>query len=389
MRMCPHQNGPRPVVWQRLKAGAFAFVTCFTLVVGTGIPEKAAAQSPAGSARDLDQDGRSAYALGHYTEAVALFQKAAAQGNADAQFMMGQCFLNGQGVAQDQGQAVNWYRKAADQGYVPGQLQLANSYRTGRGVSQDHTQALAWYRKAAAQELSLAQFMIAEMYRKGQGNLKADDKIALDWFRKAANQNTFPAGYDPVADAELFRAVKAMASYITGIFYEAGLGTPVDAAQATNWFAKAAELGNEEATAKLAALHDAPVSKGGVMEFVCRMTRGTSHVSVDAGLKSVRIEAGQVLEFKDDEQQYVTITAKAIEFGCRSRKADTDIVADSLSNMFQPKKNPNPLKGLNNDLSCLTRHRIDRVTGLWIGKASGGLIGNVAETAECKLLSGG
>ena len=231
--------------------------------------------------------------------------------------------------------------------------------------------------------------MIAEMYRKGQGNLKADDKIALDWFRKAANQNTFPAGYDPVADAELFRAVKAMASYITGIFYEAGLGTPVDAAQATNWFAKAAELGNEEATAKLAALHDAPVSKAGVMEFVCRMTRGTSHILVDAGLKSVRIEAGQVLEFKDDEQQYVTITAKAIEFGCRSRKADTDIVADSLSNMFQPKKNPSPLKGLNNDLSCLTRHRIDRVTGLWIGKASGGLIGNVAETAECKLLSGG
>ena len=112
-------------------------------------------------------------------------------------------------------------------------------------------------------------------------------------------------------------------------------------------------------------------------------------MTVDAALKSVKIEGGAAQEFKDGSQQYVTVTANAIEFGCRARKADTDIVADSLSNMFQPKKSDHPLKGLNNDILCLTRHRIDRTTGLWTASANGALIGNASETADCKPLPRG
>jgi hypothetical protein len=328
------------------------------------------------------------YAQRNYPEAVAIFQKGASLGDASAQYLLGKSYFNGQGVKQDQAQAAALWRKAADQGYVPAQLLLAYSYHRGTGVPRDYAQALALYRKVAGQDVLLAQAMLGQMYLKGEG-VQPDDKVAFEWFQRAANQTGFPRDFDPVAEGDGFRSVKSVASYMVAMMYEGGFGVPQDAAQAKNWFARAAELGHAEAKAKLLDLHEGPIVTTGHIEFVCQTRRGQSHVSVDAALKSVKIEGGPAQEFKDGVQQYVTVTAKAIEFGCRARKADTDIVADSLSNMFQPKKSAHPLKGLNNDILCLTRHRIDRTTGLWTASANGALIGNASETAECKPLPRG
>ena len=40
----------------------------------------------------------------------------AKQGNAQAQFNLGKMYAKGQGVRQDDAQAVQWFRKAAEQG---------------------------------------------------------------------------------------------------------------------------------------------------------------------------------------------------------------------------------------------------------------------------------
>jgi len=45
-----------------------------------------------------------------------LYKKAAGQGNATAQYNLGTCYEDGNGVAKDNTQAADWYRKAADQG---------------------------------------------------------------------------------------------------------------------------------------------------------------------------------------------------------------------------------------------------------------------------------
>ena len=44
------------------------------------------------------------------------WRKAAEQGYADAQFSLGVAYDNGQGVPQDNDEAVKWYRKAVEQG---------------------------------------------------------------------------------------------------------------------------------------------------------------------------------------------------------------------------------------------------------------------------------
>ena len=62
------------------------------------------------------KDGVQAYDKGDYATAFDLFSKAAELGLAFSQFNLGLMYDKGQGVAQDDGQAVIWYRKAADNG---------------------------------------------------------------------------------------------------------------------------------------------------------------------------------------------------------------------------------------------------------------------------------
>ena len=51
-------------------------------------------------------------------------QKAAEQGDAMAQFNLGQCYTNGTGVEKDEQKAVEWYKKAAEQGHAGAQFNL-------------------------------------------------------------------------------------------------------------------------------------------------------------------------------------------------------------------------------------------------------------------------
>jgi len=89
-------------------------------------------------------------------EASRWYQKAAEQGDADAQFNLGVRYGCGRGVRQDDVEATRWYRKAAEQGYSDAQLSLGFMYVNGRGVKQDDVQAARWYRKAAEQGLQEA-----------------------------------------------------------------------------------------------------------------------------------------------------------------------------------------------------------------------------------------
>ena len=73
------------------------------------------------------------------------------KGHAGAQSNLGFAYGNGQGVPQDDAEAVRWYRLAADQGHVSAQYNLGVMYANGEGVSQDDVEAHMWTNLAAAQ----------------------------------------------------------------------------------------------------------------------------------------------------------------------------------------------------------------------------------------------
>ena len=164
---------------------------------------------------------------GDYTKAVPLYRQLADQGVAAAQFNLGLCYANGQGVAQSYDEAVRWYRKAADQGVAEAQCNLGSCYANGQGVAQSYDEAVRWYRKAADQGVAVAQFNLGLRYVYGQGVEKSDTE-AVKWYRKAAAQ-----GYG-----------NAMVNL--GMAYKSGNGVEKDGNKALYWYKKGVKSGNAE-----------------------------------------------------------------------------------------------------------------------------------------------
>jgi TPR repeat protein len=125
-------------------------------------------------------------------EAVKWYRKAADQNLADAQYILGSCYLLGQGVPKNYVEAVKWFRKAADQNYAWAQNDLGVRYANGQGAAKDFSKAVKWLRKAAEQNNAVAQSNLGKFYHNGQGVAK-DYVEAVKWFRKAAEQNYAPA----------------------------------------------------------------------------------------------------------------------------------------------------------------------------------------------------
>ena len=73
------------------------------------------------------------------------YKARAERGDPVAQFNLGNCYADGEGVAKDQVQAVSWYRKAAKQGNANAQFNLGVCYHYGEGVAKDQVEAYAYY----------------------------------------------------------------------------------------------------------------------------------------------------------------------------------------------------------------------------------------------------
>ena len=61
-----------------------------------------------------------------YTKAVEWLTKAANQGDAIAQYYLGQCYQYGRGVRKNNQEAYEWYCISAAQGYHPAQEAVEN-----------------------------------------------------------------------------------------------------------------------------------------------------------------------------------------------------------------------------------------------------------------------
>jgi TPR repeat protein len=104
------------------------------------------------------------------SEATGWVGKAADQGYAPAQALLGALYENGMGMAKDSSEAARWYRKAAEQGNAAGQVDLGSLLEAkAEGSTQDLSEAAGWYRKAADQGDALAQYRLGLMDSLGHG----------------------------------------------------------------------------------------------------------------------------------------------------------------------------------------------------------------------------
>ena len=163
---------------------------------------------------------------------LALGRESAAAGSCFGQCVVGWCYRNGVGVAQDYAEALRLYSLAAAQGYAVAQNNLGLMFQNGLGVAQDYAEALRLYSLAAAQGYAIAQNNLGRMFREGLG-VAQDKTEAVRLYRRAAGQGN------------------AVAQNNLGHMLLNGIGVAQDREEAIRWFRLAAAQGNLHSAAEL------------------------------------------------------------------------------------------------------------------------------------------
>jgi TPR repeat protein len=240
--------------------------------------------------------GMKFYKNKNYIQAKACFEKAAVQGDADAQVCLGNLYYDGEGVPQNKFTAKAWYEKAAAQGNSKAQDLLVQvnfvlkhehllrkdeeeteqygstpmfknqstrkstpmyanlesetpetQYQRGMHFysNRNYVQAKTCFEKAAAQRHAGAQSRLGDMYYNAHGVPKNYPR-AKEWYEKAADQGDAPAQHQ------------------IGTLYYEGNGVPQDYSTAKKWFEKAAAQGDAPAQHWLESVNSILQSKQNV-----------------------------------------------------------------------------------------------------------------------------
>ncbi|TMU78719.1 sel1 repeat family protein [Pseudomonas fluorescens] len=150
---------------------------------------------------------------------------AAGEGEVEAQALLGQILLDGQGIAQDQSLALRWFGIAAERGHLMARNMLGRCHEHGWGVAADASIAAQHYRIAAEAGLDWAMYNLANLLATGRG-VAMNHSRALALYRCAAER----------------RHAKSM--NLLGRYLEEGQACPVDAAAARDWYRRSAEGGD-------------------------------------------------------------------------------------------------------------------------------------------------
>ncbi len=173
--------------------------------------------------------GNESYDLQNYKEAFFWYNKAASEGDIEAQNKLGHMYASGKGTDPDLDNAIVWYEKAAKAGNADAQFQLANIYFLNFELTET---AIKWYSQASNQGIAEASFQLARIFYNESNNQKA-----AVFFEKAAEQgNTYSA-------------------YKIGKMNYTGDGIKKDLQKAIRYFKKAAELGDSNASKRLGDIY--------------------------------------------------------------------------------------------------------------------------------------
>ena len=171
-------------------------------------------------------------------EAIQRLIQVAEKGDADAQAIIGESYLNGRGVEQSESKAIEYFEKAATKGNPTALYHLANFYFYGNSpiIGKFPKKALDYYTQAATKGNVDAQKQLAVCLYNGIGGTTSQ-RDAFNWILKSVNANPTPITENNLA-----------------VCYLTGNGARTSASQALELFQKAADAGDVTAQYNLGAL---------------------------------------------------------------------------------------------------------------------------------------
>lgn len=155
--------------------------------------------------------------------AIRLYEAAIAAGDVAAMCNLGRCLVAGRGVSMDVRRGVARLRRSAAAGYYFAAVELANLCEEGAAVRRSLVTSVTWLRTAARladdADDAGATRRLALAYETGRG-VPRSSRAALRWMRAAAEGGDLDACRD------------------LGWYYQQGIGTQIDGAQAMSWYRK-------------------------------------------------------------------------------------------------------------------------------------------------------
>jgi TPR repeat protein len=131
------------------------------------------------------QKGAAAYQIGDYATALHEWTPLAKQGDAVAQYILGQMYRKGKGALKNYETAAMWYSLAAEQGYAKAQGNLGAMYVFGAGVPKDYLYAHMWGNIASTNGNKLgAKVRDIAVTKMNPADLSAAKKLARECVRK-------------------------------------------------------------------------------------------------------------------------------------------------------------------------------------------------------------
>jgi TPR repeat protein len=203
------------------------------------------------------QDAQAAIQAGDKIRALGIYTMLAQEGNAKAEYNLGQMYISGDGVPQDVDEAQNWYRRSAEHGYSEAQYTLGALHFRQVAALKSHEEAVEWYRKAAEQGHARSQLNLGDLYFKGEV-VQQDVPTALEWYRRSAVQGN------------------GEAQHHLGVIYGNGEGVAKDPVTGFMWLTLAAENAeprNRMRTAKILRFTETTLTPAQLEEGRARAAR--------------------------------------------------------------------------------------------------------------------
>lgn len=105
--------------------------------------------------------------------------------DAEALFILGKMFENGDGVPQNFNKSTNYFKRSSDKGNTNATCQLGVCYQMGQGIEQNDSLAFFYYQKAANDGNAWGQRNVSTCYFEGIGT-NINVPKGIEWIKMAA-----------------------------------------------------------------------------------------------------------------------------------------------------------------------------------------------------------
>jgi TPR repeat protein len=192
-------------------------------------------------------------------QAAECYRRAADQEDEAGQYLLGECYLCGQGVSVDLKIAAGLFQKSASKGYVRAAVKYGELLRAGRGVPVDLTLAVSFFKQASEKGDKEGMMVYAECLANGIGtdrNLQAAIEIYKVLAADGDLEAQFALGNCLAALGDLTEAAKcyekagqggiaaARVKYGDCLYY--GRGVARDVQMAALWYKQAADQADRD-----------------------------------------------------------------------------------------------------------------------------------------------